>query len=72
MSAKECVASKLTDYIHNTSHRRTEMKTEVAECKLHNGEWLVETIGSDGEVYMARFSGPDSELRARRYAATFV
>ena len=48
------------------------MKTEVAECKIHCGEWLVETIGSDGEVYMARFSGPDSELRAKRYATTFA
>lgn len=48
------------------------MNTEVAECNIYKGEWLVETIGSDGEVYMARFSGPDSESRARRYAATFV
>lgn len=41
---------------------------EVKECSLHPSEWIVEDIGGEGEVYMTRFSGPDSENRARDYA----
>lgn len=44
------------------------MKYEVAQCKLHPGEWLVEGITDHGEIYMVRFSGNLAEERARDYA----
>ena len=31
--------------------------------------WVVEAVGSDGEVYVAQFYGPDDEERAKEYAA---
>lgn len=31
-------------------------------------EWRVEAVGSDGEIYLTRFSGPDSKARAIQYA----
>lgn len=31
--------------------------------------WVVEAIGSDGEVYVTQFYGPDDERRAKEYAA---
>jgi hypothetical protein len=43
------------------------MNYEVAEGANH-GDWVVESIGSDGEVYVALFSGPLAEERAREYA----
>lgn len=41
----------------------------LAPCKLYPGEWLVEQVGSDGEVSMTRFSGPRAEERAKGYLA---
>jgi len=43
--------------------------TTVSECKLHPGEWLVETIVGDGAVQMVRFSGSDANTRAHMYVA---
>lgn len=45
----------------------TDMKYELSERKNAPGEWGVEAIGSDGEIYMAIFSGPEAEERARAY-----
>lgn len=43
---------------------------EAKECSLHPGEWLVEDVDHEtGEIYMTRFSGPDSRYRAEDYAA---
>jgi hypothetical protein len=36
--------------------------------QIHPDDWRVEGIGSDGEVYVTIFSGPDVEQRAREYA----
>lgn len=46
------------------------MNYEALECELHPGEWVVEAfdMDGDGDCYMARFSGPQSEQRAREYA----
>jgi hypothetical protein len=44
------------------------MDYEVFEDRLSATTWRVEAIGADGEVYVAIFSGPDAEQRAREYA----
>lgn len=31
--------------------------------------WVVEAVGSDGEVYVTQFYGPGDEERAKEYAA---
>jgi len=31
--------------------------------------WVAEAIGTDGECYVVRFTGPDAEARAKEYAA---
>jgi len=36
---------------------------EISERKNAPGEWGVERIGGDGEVYMAIFSGPEARER---------
>jgi len=41
---------------------------EISERKNAPGEWGVERIGGDGEVYMAIFSGPEAKERAENYA----
>lgn len=42
---------------------------EVVACSRHIGEWLAELIDSgEGKIFTARFTGPDSEERARAYA----
>lgn len=46
---------------------RSKMMYEIIECKNHAGEWLVEKVCEEGEVFMARFSGPDAFLRASAY-----
>lgn len=44
---------------------------EVARARDEVDEWIVEAIDevNGGEIYMARFSGPDAQLRATEYAA---
>jgi len=42
--------------------------TEAYERKDEPGTWATERIGSDGEVYLAVFYGPDSRDRASEYA----
>ncbi len=43
---------------------------EVVESRQCSGVWHVEAIdhASEGEVYMAVFTGPGAEERAREYA----
>ena len=47
------------------------MVYEVAESKDMPGTWRVEAINheSEGQIYGAIFFGPQSEERARHYAA---
>ena len=47
-------------------------RTEVIERQDTPGAWSVEAIdhGSEGEVYLAVFSGPDAQGRAHEYART--
>ncbi len=44
---------------------------EVQESRHTKGEWVVEMIdhGSEGEVYVTIFSGPQARERAEEYAA---
>jgi len=44
------------------------MTYEISERENAPGEWGVERIGGDGEVYMAIFSGPEARERAESYA----
>ena len=46
------------------------MQIEVSERRDTPGAWGVEAVNvdGDGEIYMAVFSGPDAERRARDYA----
>ena len=44
------------------------MTYEISERKNVPGEWGVERIGGDGEIYMAIFSGPEAKKRAESYA----
>jgi hypothetical protein len=46
------------------------MQYEVFEDRHSPGEWRVEAIDteSEGEVYVATFSGPSAEERAHAYA----
>ena len=48
----------------------SELEVEVVERLDTPGTWSVEAINAfgDGEIYLAIFSGPDSEVRAREYA----
>jgi hypothetical protein len=41
---------------------------ELAESDGYSGEWRVEAIGPDGEVYVSIFSGPKAKERAAEYA----
>jgi len=47
------------------------MEWEVLEDRQYPGHWRVEAINheGDGEVYVAVFSGPEAEQRAKEYAA---
>ena len=45
------------------------MTYEVAESKNCAGEWRVEAINPEGEVYVTLFSGPIAKERAKEYAA---
>lgn len=44
---------------------------EVIQDRRHSSDWRVEAIrdDSEGECYVAIFTGPDAERRAREYAA---
>ncbi len=49
------------------------MVYEVFECDQHPGEWCANAIDHDGEydagaIFVAIFSGPLAEERAREYA----
>jgi hypothetical protein len=59
VNAKAQVAKR-----HHDSIRQIEV-IERADAK---GAWMVEAIGSGGEVYQAIFSGPEAEGRAKEYA----
>jgi hypothetical protein len=52
------------------SERQTGLAYEVVEDNLHPGDWRVEAIdhASEGECYIAIFTGPRAEERAREYA----
>ena len=43
------------------------MNYEVVEGANH-GDWAVESIGDDGEVYVVLFAGPLAKERAMEYA----
>jgi hypothetical protein len=46
-----------------------KMQTTIFSDKEFPNDWHVETIDSDsGDIFVALFSGPDSEERAREYA----
>ncbi len=45
------------------------MDWEVIEDRHHQGHWRVEATTSEGEVYVAIFSGPDAHARAEEYSA---
>lgn len=49
----------------------TDLEVEVVERRDAPGTWAVEAIdhGSEGEIYLAVFAGPDAQGRAREYAA---
>lgn len=32
------------------------------------GGWVVEAVGSEGEVYVTQFYGPEADQRAKQYA----
>ncbi|ULA68090.1 MAG: hypothetical protein LZF62_320017 [Nitrospira sp.] len=42
------------------------MKYEMKQSRIA-GEWVVEAIGTDGEVYVAIFAGPEAKERASEY-----
>lgn len=44
---------------------------ETIEDRIHAGDYRVEAIdyGSEGEAYIAIFTGPDAQFRAEEYAA---
>lgn len=44
------------------------MEYEVLESRTHPGEWIVQAIGPDGEIYRTIFDYTDAESRAREYA----
>lgn len=44
------------------------MQISVEEIINSPGDWTVEAIGSDGEIYKTDFTGPDAEKRAKEYA----
>jgi len=48
----------------------TALHYEVIADALHKGDYRVEATDAnrDGEVYVAIFTGPDAESRAREYA----
>ena len=47
---------------------REALKYELKQSRLV-GEWVVEAIGADGEVYVVIFAGPEAKERAMEYLA---
>jgi hypothetical protein len=49
----------------------SQMRYEAFEDRKNPGDWRVEAINfaSEGECYVAIFSGPDAQERAEEYAA---
>ena len=47
---------------------KDSLRYEIAESRGYPGEWRAEAIGSDREVYVVIFSGPDAKERAAEYA----
>ena len=45
------------------------MTYEVVQSRLFPDTWVAEAIGPEGEAYIACFTGPEAEERAREYAA---
>lgn len=43
------------------------MNHELCPDEITPGDWRVEAVGEDGEVYVAIFSGPNAESRATAY-----
>lgn len=41
---------------------------EVVKSNIEIDTWVVEAVGSEGEVYKVNFYGPDAESRANEYA----
>ena len=48
----------------------TALHYELVADSLNAGDYRVEAInnGSDGEIFVAIFSGPDAKVRAEEYA----
>jgi len=44
------------------------MNWEMIKDANYPDTWRVEAVGSDGEVYIAVFSGPRARIRAEEYA----
>lgn len=47
---------------------RENLPYETIEDHRNTGDYRVEAIGNDGEVYVAIFTGPDARERAEEYA----
>jgi len=48
---------------------RNSLHYETIEDNRHPGDYRVEAIGNDGEVYTAIFVGPEAKDRAQEYAS---
>ncbi len=47
---------------------KTRPSYELAQSQHTPNEWVVEAVGSDGEVLVAVFAGPAARSRAAEYA----
>ena len=57
------------DYIRVTKQEDNVSETVSVEGWANNpGDWTVEAIGEDGEIYQAIFIGPKAKERAYEYA----
>ena len=63
------LADRVSDHLPY-SIREQNMTIELIEDRKIANAWRVEEIGSDGECYVAIFSGPQAELRAHAYCTT--
>ena len=46
---------------------KTVLRHETIEDDIHPGDYRVEAIGDDGEIYTASFLSPDAQIRAQEY-----
>jgi hypothetical protein len=70
-SEKEVLTNSqpLRDNFASQDEEEIKMHQEVFADKEFPNDWRVETIDRDsGDIFVAVFSGPDSEPRAREYA----